>query len=66
MIGLTVILKKMCRNAWSERFNYFCIRKTKNKTDGKNRIFNESKTTYVESISETRLFNKRIVMSIKK
>ena len=39
--------KKMCHKAWSERFNYLCIDKTK-KTDGKYRVFNESKTTYIE------------------
>ena len=37
--------KEMCQKAWSERFNYLCIDKVKNKDDGKYRIFNESKTT---------------------
>ena len=42
--------KKMCHKAWSERLNYLCIDMTKNKDDGKNRIFKESKTTYIECI----------------
>ena len=37
--------KEMCRKAWSERFNYLCIDVTKNRDNGKYRIFNESKTT---------------------
>ena len=45
--------KKMCQKAWSDRFNYLCIDKTKNKVDGIYRIFNESKTTYLECIPET-------------
>ena len=48
--------KQMCRVAWSERFNYFCIGMTKNKNDGKYRIFNESKNTYIECICETEAF----------
>ena len=42
--------KEMCHKAWDERFNYLCIDMTKNKTEGKYRIFNESKTTYIECI----------------
>ena len=48
--------KEMCRVAWSEKFNYLCIDMTKNKNDGKYRIFNESKTTYIECICETEPF----------
>ena len=48
--------KEMCRVAWSEKFNYLCIDMTKNKNDGKNRIFNESKTTYIECIPKTEPF----------
>ena len=48
--------KEMCHKTWSERFNYLCIDMTKNKDDGKYRIFNESKTTYVECIPETEPF----------
>ena len=40
--------KQMCQKAWSEKFNYLCIDMTKNKNEGKYRIFNESKTTYFE------------------
>ena len=48
--------KQMCHKAWDERFNYLCIDMTKNKNDGKYRIFNESKTTYNECIPETEPF----------
>ena len=49
-------LKEMCRVAWSEKFNYLCIDMTKNKNDGKYRIFNESKTTYIDCNPETEAF----------
>ena len=42
--------EEMCHRAWSERFNYLCIDMTENKNEGKNRIFNASKTTYIECI----------------
>ena len=48
--------KEMCHKAWDEKFNYLCIDMTKNKNDGKYRIFNESKTTYIECICETKPF----------
>ena len=48
--------KEMCRVAWSEKFNYLCIDMTKNKNEGKYRIFNESKNTYIECISENEPF----------
>ena len=48
--------KEMCRVAWSEKFNYLCIDMIKNKNDGKYRIFNESKTTYIDCIPETEAF----------
>ena len=40
--------KEMCHKAWSEGFNYRCIDMTKNKNEGKYRIFNENKNTYIE------------------
>ena len=49
--------KEMCHKAWDERFNYLCIEMTKNKNDGKYRIFNESKTIYNECIPETNPFD---------
>ena len=49
--------KEMCHKAWDERFNYLCIDMTKNKNDGKYRIFNESKTIYLECIPETNPFD---------
>ena len=48
--------KEMCHKACSERFNYLCIDIAKNKNGGKYRIFNESKTTYIECIPETEPF----------
>ena len=48
--------KQMCHKAWDEIFNYLCIDMTKNKNEGKYRIFNESKTTYIECVPETEAF----------
>ena len=48
--------KKMCPKAWIERFNYLCIDMTKNKNESNYRIFNESKTTYIECIPESEPF----------
>ena len=48
--------KEMCHKAWDEKYNYLCIDMTKNKNEGKYRIFNESKTTYIECICETEPF----------
>ena len=48
--------KEMCHKAWDERYNYLCIDMTKNKNEGKYRILNESKTTYIECICETEAF----------
>ena len=48
--------KEMCRVAWSEKFNYLCIDMSRNKNEGKYRIFNESKPIYIECICETEAF----------
>ena len=48
--------KEMCHKAWDERFNYLCIDMTKNKNDGKYRIFNENRPTYIDCICETEVF----------
>ena len=48
--------KEKCHKARSERFNYLCIDMTKNKNEGKYRIFKGSKTTYIERIPESELF----------
>ena len=48
--------KQMCHKAWDEKYNYLCIDITKNKNEGKYRIFNESKTTYIDCICETEPF----------
>ena len=38
------------------KFNYLCIDKTKNKNEGRYRIFNERKNTYIECVCETEAF----------
>ena len=48
--------KQKCHKAGDEKYNYLCIDMTKNKNDGKYRIFNESKTTYFDCIPETEPF----------
>ena len=48
--------KEMFHKAWDERFNYLCIDMTKSKNEGKYRIFNESKTTYIDCNPETEPF----------
>ena len=48
--------KQMCHKAWDEKYNYLCIDMTKNKKEGKYRIFTESKTTYIQCICETEPF----------
>ena len=48
--------KEMCHKAWDERYNYLCIDMTKNINEGKYRIFNESKPTYIDCIPETEPF----------
>ena len=49
--------KEMCHKAWNEEYNYLCIDMTKNKNEGRYRIFNESKPTYIECICETNPFH---------
>ena len=48
--------KEMCHKAWNEKYNYLCIDITKNKNEGKYRIFNESKTTCIDCIPESEPF----------
>ncbi len=48
--------KQMYHKAWDEKYNYLYIDMTKNKNEGKYRIFNESKPTYFECICETEAF----------
>ena len=48
--------KEMCRLAWSKKFNYLYIDMTKNKNEGKYRVYNESKNTYIECIPESEPF----------
>ena len=48
--------KEMCHKAWDEKYNYLCIDMTKNKNEGKYRIFNESKTIYIDCNPESEPF----------
>ena len=48
--------KEMCRVAGSEKSNYLCIDMTKKEDEGRYRIFNESKTTFIECTPETNPF----------
>ena len=48
--------KEICHKAWSEKFNCLCIDMTKNKDEGKYRIFNESKNAYIDCVCETEAF----------
>ena len=49
-------INKMCRVAWSEKFNYLCINMTKKKNEGKYRIFNERKSTFIDCIPQSEAF----------
>ena len=49
--------KEMCHKAWEEEYNYLYIDMTKNKNEGRYRIFNEGKPTYIECICETNPFD---------
>ena len=46
----------MCREAWTEKFNYLYIDITTDKKEGKYRTFNESKDTYIECNCESEVF----------
>ena len=48
--------KQMCHKVWDGKYNYLCIDMAKNRNEGKYRIFNGSKTTYIECICETEPF----------
>ena len=48
--------KDLRHKAWSERFNYLCFDMTKNKNEGKYRILNESKITYIQCIPKSETF----------
>ena len=49
-------LKKMCRKAWIENFNYLCFDMARNKKEGKNRICKENNNTYFGRIPESEPF----------
>ena len=55
----------MCQKAWIERFNYLCIDMTKNKNEDKYRVFNQSKTSYFDSICESELFQTNKIVFVQ-
>ena len=46
----------MCREIWRKKINYLCNDMSKNKNEGKYRIFNLSKFAYFEYICESEAF----------
>ena len=46
----------MCQESWCGNFNYLNIDMTRNKKEGKYRIFNENKNAYIECICENETF----------
>ena len=48
--------KQICHKSWDEKFNYLCIDMTKNRDNGKCRIFNESKNKYIDCICGNEVF----------
>ena len=49
-------LRKCVELLGGKNLNYLCIDMTKNKNEGKYRIFNDSKNTYIECICESEAF----------
>ena len=49
--------KQFCRKTWDEDYKYRCIDRSKKKDRGRYRIYNESKTSYIECTPETRSFD---------
>ena len=49
-------IKIKVREAWSEKYNYLCIDMTKNKNEGKYRIFNKNKNTFIQCVPEFESF----------
>ena len=45
--------KKKVRRAWGEKISYLCFDMTKNKEEGKYRIFSETKNLYIACIPES-------------
>ena len=44
--------RERCLRAWREKINYLCIDLSE-KNEGKNRIFNENRNTYIECFCKT-------------
>ena len=48
--------EEMRRKAWSEKSNYMFIDMTRNRIEGKYRIFKENKNTFSDFVSEIEAF----------
>ena len=57
MVRNTMNSKKMCSRVWIEKLNYLSNDVSKNTNEGKFRIFNESKNTYIECVWESEHFD---------
>ena len=55
--------EEMCHKPWNERFNYLYIDTTKIENDSKYHIFKESKTTYIDCIPDSEIFDNINVVS---
>ena len=54
--------KIICHKTWSEKLNYLCIDMIKGRDGCIYRIFNESKTTYIECTLQNEPFQKHMVV----
>ena len=48
--------KELCRKSWGEDYNYLCIDRSKKRGQGRYRICNESKSTYIKATPQTNPF----------
>ena len=48
--------KELCRKSWEEDYNYLCIDRSKKRDQGRYRICNESKSTYIKTTPQTNPF----------
>ena len=49
-------LRAISRKTWNEKSSYLCIDMTRNKSEGKYRIINDSKNIFIECILENEAF----------
>ena len=48
--------EELCRKTWSEKSNYMFTDMTRNRIDGKYRIFKENKNTFSDFVSKIEAF----------